>query len=101
MVARMTDANKDSQRTTAGLRADLEAAANPDIRDNDRTLAAMARLLRAVPALLHVVEEVADKEYAGGGTWDSWCVFCGGDKKTPHADDCAFLIARKLTGGAP
>lgn len=88
----------------ARLRADIEAAANPDIRDNDKTLAAMARLLRAVPALVDIVEMLARQPERNLLTPNgALCVICGrGPYAFPeqrHAETCAWAMSRKLTGG--
>ncbi len=60
----------------------------------------IAALRNAAPDLLRVVEAVAKCE------WDDRCDVCRGRKQgfewsdLDHRDDCAWVLARKLTGGA-
>lgn len=65
---------------------------------------------RALPELLKIARAVAAREpleYREQGYGNSGytaCVLCGsapGLSPTPHKEDCVWVMARKLAGGAP
>jgi hypothetical protein len=63
---------------------------------------AQGRQAEAMAVLRELVSEERGHEVGPGGeTWDE-CVFCdkGSSAPFPHADDCLWLRAKRLVGGA-